>query len=409
MKDKNLHKIFEQTNCLSRQDMLAYLEGNYSPKEQYHFEKHLNTCSSCRDEFEGFVAMQDNKRLPVIVDELNQRMDNYLYHSNTKSPFLKKLHPLRIAATILILIGSGFFINYYLQYSSKEYSDQEMVSQSIEEPVSNKSELFAEDGFSEPVAKKIKSANEKIQTNKDNNKNDHAKNRDKLSTGEKSDNMIALTDVTEDDAADFELDEEFKTVMSDDKIKEEPSLVAESLGEGVSENKNITAKKLVPEETELEKEEEVSYVDRTIENERKDEINVNKTKLLSNKKGKTKGYQIVSYLQTGVDAFHNGNYTEAVESLKKSEMHEGEADKTTYYLGLSYSRLGNLKKALLQLNKLVNDPINEYQNDAMWEKALLLIRIGKRKSAINVFNDLIKTGPPYKNDAQQKLDSLLNN
>lgn len=392
--------------------MLSYLEGKFSTKEQYHFEKHLNTCSICQDEFEGLAAMQDHKKLPVIVNELNQGVDNYLYHFTAKNSFFKNLHPLRITAAILILIGSGFFINYYIQYSSREYNNQEMVSQSIEESVSDEAEILPEDSFSEPVTEKIKSENEeKTELSKDKDRSDLAKNRDKQSAGEKGGNMIALSDVIEDEADNFESDEDFITAVSDDKIKskEEPTIVAESLGEGVSDNKKAISKELVAEESELVKEEDISYEDISLENERKLDNNINRAKVLSSKKSKTKGDYMVSNLQTGIDAFHEGNYPEAIQSLKKSEKLEGETDKTTYYLGLSYSSLGNSKKALFQLNKLVNDPMNEYQNEAMWEKALLLIRIEKRKSAINVLNDLIKTDSPYKNDAQQKLDSLLTN
>jgi len=405
VKENDLHTIFEQTDCPSRQDMLTYLEGEFSRDEQYQFEKHLNSCSLCRDEFEGLLALKDPKKLPAIVSELNLRLDKYIHHS-LKKPFLKRYNILRIAAVALILISSGFFINYYLQYSSREFSNQEMVSQSIEESVSDKAEIMAEDSFSKPVTKKIKpEVDMKNELSKEKDRNDLAKNRDKLSSGDKGGNMIALTD----DAADIESDEDFTGIVSNDKIKtkEEPSLVAKSLGEGASGDKRIITEELVAEETVFEKEEEISYDEISSRTEKKQDDQINRAKVLSNKKSKTEGHVIVSYLQTGIDAFHVGNYSEAIESLKKSEKYEGKTDKTTYYLGLSYSRIGNSKKALSHLNKLVNNPINEYQNEAMWEKAILLIRIGKRKSAINVLNDLLKTDSPYKKDAQHKLDSLL--
>ncbi len=250
MKENDLHTIFEQTDCLRRQDMLIYLDGKFSRDEQYQFEKHLNSCSLCRDEFEGLLAMQDRKKLPAIVSELNLKLDKYIHHS-LKKPFLRRYNTLRIAAVALILISSGFFINYYLQYSSREYHDQEMVSQSIEAPVADETELLTEDSFSEPETEEIKPVNEKIESDKDNSRSDYTKKRDKQSTGEKGGNMIALSEVVEDETSDFESDKDFNTSVSDDKIKskEEPLLVAESLGEGVSGESRITTTELAADET----------------------------------------------------------------------------------------------------------------------------------------------------------------
>ncbi len=402
MKENNLHSIFEQTDCLSRQDMLSYLDRKLSTKKQFLFEKHLLSCAMCRDEFEGMLEMQNYNKLPFIIGELNSKIDNSINTPLKKISF-KINTSLRIAAVILALIGSAYFLNYYLQYSSKEYYDQEMVSQSIEESVEEE-RIIAKDTFSKPL---IEATNTPVKSSlKDNNKSSLAVSEELSFSGTKTHKDIVIADASADKLDDLESDVGF--IAAEDELKEEQAIVAKSMGEGVSDVKQIRSEELVAEELELEIEEVIVYDEESKGNERRLNDNVSRAKMLSVKKTKS-SEKSISYQQEGINAYYDGNYQEATVALKNSIKYETKEDKTQLYLSQAYAAQGDSKNALIQLNKLLKNKDSQYQNEAMWEKAQLLIRMEKRKSAINVLNNLLKVNSPYKIEAQQKLDSLLTN
>lgn len=375
----NLHTIFEQTDCLYSPQ--AYLKGKLTVDEQHYFEKHILSCSMCRDEYEGLLAMRDYKKLPVIVSGLNKQVDNYV-RPVVKPSFLQKHKILRIAAFILVLIGSGFFINYYLQYSSKEYAAEEMVSQSVEAPaVESTMEL---DTIFEAVT--IESSNEAELKNR---LSDQAIDRKISKTALRKGSADKEEKLTSAASADI-VDDEFEMIESDEE--EEAFKIETAIARENSEGKGYEASK------KKEKEETIAPETASMDN-------YSRAKSSGISRKTLKGYIVVNYQQSGITAYKTANYEQAIELLKKSKKYESSNDTTTYYFGLSYTASGNSKKALKYFNELLKNTESPYYDDAKWQKALLLIKAGKQKQAVELLNELIKSDI-YKKDAQQKLDSL---
>ncbi len=406
MENKNLHKIFEQTDCQSRANMLRYIQGKLSVNEQFLFEKHLHACSICHDEYEGLLAMQNHDKLPEIVAELNGKIDKSLQYSSKKI-FLKDYRFLRIAALVLVLVGSGFFMNYYLQFSSKNYTAQEMVSQNVEESL-DEAESISEGYLAESETKESVPVTElkSEPINEDRKGNLTVDNPEELSeTRTNSNTALGMVD---DEISDTEVDISDVAIESEENIREERTIITENSGGGVSDNKQISTDELVVEEDVAEINELATYDDKNKADEESPNYNVSRAKMLSSKKMKTKE-ESYAYQQQGIDAYYEGNYAEASVALNNSLAYETTDDKTRFYLSQTYVAQSDTKNALIQLNKLLKNKKSTYKNEAMWEKAQLLIKMEKRKSAINVLNDLIKVNSPYKIEAQQKLDSLLLN
>ena len=290
MKRNNLHRIFEPSDCLyNPQD---YIEGKLSADEQYYFEKHILSCSICRDEYEGLLAMHDTKELPSIVKELNKQVDNYL-RPTVKPVFIKKHKIWSIAAFILVLIGSGFFINYYTQYSAKEFAAEEMVSQSVESNDNTPSMAF--DSTAKPVT--ISSSNNSELKNK---LNDQAINRkiSKTSSEKKIEpkddkfDAIESTNIVDD-----------KFGIEEDEVYEEAE-VSESIISSESKNKlavnesketiSLNSKKQQKDEAPLTNYEPTS--------------DFNRAKSSGINRKTVKGYTVENYLENGIIAYKNGEY-----------------------------------------------------------------------------------------------------
>jgi len=378
----NLHTIFEQTDCLYSPQ--AYLEGELSTNEQHYFEKHILSCSICRDEYEGLLAMHDYKKLPVIVSGLNKQVDNYV-RPIVKPSFLQKHKILRIAAFILVLVGSGFFISYYSQYSSQEYAAEEMVSQSVEAPaVESTMEL---DTVFEALT--IEPSNELEHKSRLSDQTiDHKISKTTLRK-ESANKDEKLTSVASADIIDDEL-EISKSYEEEESFETEATIASENTYDKKYEN---SKKKL--------KEEELATETASMSN-------YSRTKSSGISRKTVKGYIIVNHQQNGISAYEKGDYEQAIELLKKADKYEEKNDTTIYYLGLSYTASDNLKKALKYFNELLKNTESPYYDDAKWQKALLLIRTGKTKQAVELLNELIKSDS-YKKEAKQKLNSLEKN
>ena len=379
MKLNNLHTIFEQTDCLYSPQ--AYLNGELSTNEQHYFEKHILSCSVCRDEYEGLLAMHDLRKLPVIVNELNKQVDNYV-RPIVKPSFLQKHKILRIAAFILVLIGSGFFISYYSQYSSRKYAAEEMVSQSIEAPaVEYTSEI--DTPFEAVTIESSNEAEHKSQLSDQavDSKLSKTGSRKESTNKEEKFTSVANTDIVDDELEAAESDKEEEVFEIETAIASENSEVKEY---------ESSKKKL--------KEEEPTHETTSMSN-------YGRAKSSGISRKPVKSYIMVNPRQNGINAYEKGNYEQAIELLKKSDKYEEKNDTTTYYLGLSYAASGNSKKALKYFNELLKNTKSPYYEDAKWQKALLLIRTEKTKQAVELLNELIKS-EVYNKEAQQKLDSL---
>lgn len=376
LKLNKLHTIFEQTDCLySPQD---YIAGELSAEEQYSFEKHILSCAMCRDEYEGLLAMKNQDELPGIINELDKNINSYL---KTAIKFKNRTNYkiLRFAALILVLIGSGFFINYYTQQSSKEYAAEEMVSQSVGAPDVEAAEPF-ELSMDSTAMPTIASGTDTKQ------KNDL--------TDEAIVRKLARKDALEKSIPDNKKATLAEMDVAGDSVVDNVDDLAEENEMRMNELAGLMAKEKAKEE-----QEESDKI--TLES------NYKRAKSSSIDKKTAKGYADNHYLEQGITAYNNGNFEKAIDLLKKSKNQnkKKENDKAIFYIGLSYASIGNSKKAMQNFELILKNSQSSYYNDANWQKALLLIKRGKNNHAIEILKKLLASDS-YAKEAKHKLDSL---
>jgi len=355
---EKFHKIFEAGDCLSIEQMQAYLAGKLSAKEVYLFEKHLNACALCRDEFEGLQAMKKPEQLPKVIEKLNSEVDEFLLH-NKKLAAKRKSIFLRIAAVIIILIGSVFFINYYVQYNTQSYqvSDYKeleinpLIVPELPKAVSNEKKIIKNEAkktekktVKEDLQMKIKAPQpEKVPAEK------------KLVEKEYAD--VPAADVM------AEYTEEVSAIAMEDEVSEgEEDIPEDSMANLTISRAKMASKKLVAEEK--------------------------------------------AALNNGIFFYEQGDYSTALKFLKEAEKLEENPEKTNYYLGLTYFSLNKNIKAGKYFDKLLQNKSSVYYEDALWQKALLLIAQNKTKDARRLLNQIIQDSLKYAEKAKFKLDSL---
>ncbi len=421
MSDNNLHKIFANTDCVSTQMMMDYLDGKLSEKEKNKIEIHIASCEMCRDEFEGLSLLEDKSKLTVILAELDQKIDERVNTRGKKIPLFRNLY--RIAAAVIILITSAWFISLYVN-SSVSNMDESVISQAMED------ETKMNDGFVADEAPKVEEKKEIIvEREQDNSQNDKDINNKNLAQKESN---IARTK------------EELKTlVKKEDEIEDEELMEEEITVEeysastsdkiAIAENKNQTKKKVIEEKIIVEEGPKLDQIDDAkkenvdeivadfaeAENEKLDRKatrgDKRRNRLFKGKESKKRSEAVGAGI-TNTAAFDNfdqamakyneRDYKQAVELFKKSLNAHSNTDEVHFYLAKSYTNLNDTENALVNFNKVIAMVESPYYEDALWNKAHLLMELNKRKSAINSLNQIKEGKGIYSRRAVKIIDSL---
>jgi tetratricopeptide (TPR) repeat protein len=65
---------YQETPCLTFEQMLGYVEKNLSPAKRVEVEKHLTSCEFCSEALEGFAAFPEKAKLRPMVESLNEQI-----------------------------------------------------------------------------------------------------------------------------------------------------------------------------------------------------------------------------------------------------------------------------------------------------------------------------------------------
>lgn len=147
---EQLHKnLFNETECLSEQTLLAYIDNKLSPEQLYHVEKHLVDCELCADAIEGLslvnnrTIIADTKKLVKDTFSTGQKKE----HKVIRLDFSYKL---LAAASVALLICSLFVVNHFLNKNEsvvtyKTPAEIENTEKQTIQPTSPLSDVKAED------------------------------------------------------------------------------------------------------------------------------------------------------------------------------------------------------------------------------------------------------------------------
>lgn len=92
------------SQCLTREEMMAYLSGALSPVELHALEVHLSDCPFCSDALEGVESMENPSMFEDADHELKLQLEDLT--QNGKTATVRVLFPWRIAAAFALLLAS---------------------------------------------------------------------------------------------------------------------------------------------------------------------------------------------------------------------------------------------------------------------------------------------------------------
>jgi len=410
MSDNNLHRIFANTTCVSTEMMMNYLDGKLSEKEKNSVEVHIASCEMCRDEFEGLSLMQDKTKLAAIIAGIDEKVDERIKIGGKKISLFRSAY--KIAATVIILIASAWFIKLYVD-SSVENLDDAMVSQTIEEAFEAEAGIAKDSIIEQPTISRV-------------TENEELERIDKVESGkgpiEKRDIGTEKLLVVEDAETEVEIMEEDISVDDLSASTTKEVTIAENkvrTEEQAKDEKVIVSKEKAKTELDEDLSDEVKSeeiaADYAYTDDKKVDYKVTRGKNRRNKlfKGRSKKQAQVLSNTVAIDNFdlaiaeyNKRDYKQAVKLFKKSLNAHINEDEVHFYLAKSYTNLDDTENALINYNKVIAMAESPYYEVALWNKSQILMELDKRKSAINSLNQLKILRGNYSKKAGAIIDSL---
>lgn len=118
---ENLHK---ESACISREDLIRYLNGQTDKKETRRIELHISECLLCGDAVEGFQKKGNYALLPSEFEGLEKELlKKYAAPSSGVIPLWRKLSA---AAAILIFFGISL---YFITLQLNKPKDKTLITQ----------------------------------------------------------------------------------------------------------------------------------------------------------------------------------------------------------------------------------------------------------------------------------------
>ena len=363
------------------------------------------------------ALLKDKSKIAIVVADLDDKIDISIKAGGKKISFFRR--PVyKIAAAVIIMIASAWFLRLYVD-SSVNTMDESMVSQAMEEKDDLESELI-EDSIEEPT---IEIEREEIAIEKQKQEKEKVNKTSKIKGPEsKTDKTVVETVVLEDFEADLEsIEEEI------DVNKLSTSTTNEVI---IAENKTLAESKLKDEKKVVSKEKvKTEFADDIIETDQTDETvadyslaegekidrkatrgNNRKNRLFKGRSKKQLGVQSNTVAFDNFDQamteYNKRDYIQAITLFKKSLNAHSNADEVHFYLAKSYTQLDDTENALENYNKVIAFAESPYYEDALLNKAQILIELDKRKSAINSLNQLKNRRGVYSKKADKMIDSL---
>ncbi len=112
------------------------------------------------------------------------------------------------------------------------------------------------------------------------------------------------------------------------------------------------------------------------------------------------------YLERVMKKFNKNHFKAAIKEYRIIIDHFPDDINAHFYGGLCYYNIGKSKKAIQYFDKVLNNYINTFDQEAMWYKALALMQKGNDDEAREVMHTIVNNNGFYAERARKKLAEL---
>ncbi|MBK9401959.1 MAG: hypothetical protein IPN36_14260 [Bacteroidetes bacterium] len=374
-------------SCLTREEMVQYLNGNLSDSEQHRIEIHLLDCELCEDAMTGLEGMADKSQITAIDDQLHTEIDVLLH--GEKEEKVKVLFPWRMAAAFALLLVSTAVL--FLILPKKD--EMELFTQEFKPYPAPIDSVVLQTPGTVLSEKEISLNQEPLPSNKLTKK---VPIKDaQQSTTEEDDRTTPAEDIADNSLSVVAAQEE-KMALSDredDKTKSEslnkadsiasvrqPASAANEFSNVPDQNAGATA--VMKEQVE-------------ITSAKKSRTHTAPASSAPQRAEDESGYR------AGIVAYQQQNYQEAIKYLGQSNHPEA-----IFYLGLSYLSIDNPHSAITHLEKYLQSGDKKYEEAAWWYCGLSFMKTKNQRASKKALEKVILFHGEFEQQATDLLRKL---
>jgi len=367
-----MKNIYQHTECLTDKILIGYHKNELSPKEMNMVENHLIDCEVCRDVLDGISEMQNIDKLPIIVKNLNGKIDEKTSNRRKLIGF-RQLKYIGLAASIIILVGLSIFLGGELK-KSQEMAMCDNIEETIAGFENNKiyKEKFKEELKKEPTKKESKDINTKEK---------------ELKKDKKVEDIIEIVENSEfiESDIDFEFEEN-----DEEQI------------DVITQNENY--KKLADDELQLDIIEETEIVSESVSN------SVSRTKIDDSYLNEDEiaiapTQNSTIYRKEKKSNSWNGRNIWTNNKTKKSEVQTPVMTDFTntsdlVYTARNYQDLGDYSNSIIYYDIILENKNDPYYYEAKYNKAKILIEENKNNEALTILKELSEEKNNFQDSAK---------
>jgi len=405
----DIKKLFLPSGCLQRQAMLDLINDKTDKTAYKAIKQHLEECELCRDAVDGLLMADQDEVISTLSGLSNDIKEKFGFtNDNNKNSGRKKFsfYFYASAAIIVLLAGLAFLIQIYV-FDTKPVNEE-----------------IAQQDFKNKITGKLQ---EEQQLKPDDILYSRSENGSKnIITESESDNESEITEILQEAES---LDENKKhaevTVLNDKKtlISKEKALAV------LPESNTIFA-------DETAKPESISTANALIYNntgvyrynavatgeaqQNEAVIQNNKQEIAGKKSEEANDVVSVNTLKTSqtqrektltktqaVKFYDSGDYDQAAGIFEEIVSESGSSSSDMAYLGLSYYKSKEYRKAISPLETAIENKSLQNINEARFALAKCYLETGNIIKAEQLFKLIIQSENPYKAEAEKELKKLL--
>jgi hypothetical protein len=406
-KDK-LNNMFGEGEDISQDMIILYYEGKLSPKDMHRVEKYLAEDEFSEEAMEGLSLLDNKQKLSPAILEINRRIYE---KAKANKPKLLVLHPsvkYAIAATFLLLLGVAFFFNFFLKnLPEKDVAENKAAEKNTgETPVPEATLGERPDEKQESLKQAVEKAPGQVGPERD-------ALHEKKGEGQP---VQASNQLSEEAAKDV-------PAVADNKGYTETESVLDESKKSIDANLSSGKAKMVTKESDkdargeaIADDNEQEKLERAAPEKKADTRTDSKNRRKSEEKSNRNEPIAASPSAAGstISSENRARWEEdqaagaktklamSREALKKDPGN----DEALFYAGISCFTLKDYKGATGYFDELIPKKQSQYYEDALYQKALVLVAENKKKEAKKLLKQLVDMKGRKESDARKKLEEL---
>jgi tetratricopeptide (TPR) repeat protein len=404
MADQFTYPLLPQSPCLTEEQLLAYIDGKMSAAEQHEAELHITDCAMCSDAVDGWHLVKDRKKALAFPAEVTMATPaNPAEATQEEEKPEPKVIPLQhnrrrlwmsIAASVAVILVIAATITIIAPGNDQQLAENTNAkkpgspAQPLPTPPAEKNITRTD---SPPVAENLPKTIIEVGP-----------------TSYYSKEKVVEAELNDFAAVEYAAAEAAPPVATDDAMTMSEILTT-------AEDLKLQEKALVKDEAKTDKATRdrqaapAARTDSTIVLANTTSVSTGSTSSTtwnSNAQQEQLSDVVISAEQTKPKKSTSNQSKERAEASQPSSPGANVAVHPSYSLGMQYMQKKKYAEAVAEFDKVLAAKTNLNYADAQWQKAVALIKLGKKAEAKTLLQEIVNANGFYKTQAEAELKKL---